>query len=194
MKRAVTALLALIALALPPANGAAQPAAHTASYAPVPASLPVAVYGPDRTRIEIELAENIRRALGERGFTVVEEEPEDGLLLTFTTECSVPPLMRPRTGIDVGIVATEHGVTADIDVDARIVAPLQGDAAAPPAGPSLRLSMRLTGTGPRPRLYWTGEAYSPLGRKCAAELAPELATPLLDDLASRRAGPEAPTP
>jgi hypothetical protein len=54
--------------------------------------------------------------------------------------------------------------------------------------------MRLTGTGPRPRLYWTGEAYSPLGRKCAAELAPELAARLVDDLASRRAGPEAPAP
>lgn len=92
----------------------------------------------------------------------------------------------------MGVVATEHGVTADIDVDARIVAPLQGSAASPPAAPSLRITMRLTGTGPRPRLYWTGEAHEALGRKCSVDLAPSLAIRLLDDLATRRTTPEEP--
>jgi hypothetical protein len=152
----------------------------------------VAVFGPDRTRDDAELAERVRIALRERGFTLVADEAEDGLILTLDTECSVPPVTRPRTGVDVGVVATEHGVTADINVDARIVAPLQGNTPASSAVPSLRVTLRLTGTGPRPRLYWTGEAREPLGSQCSVELAPSLAIRLLDDLATRRTGPGEP--
>lgn len=192
MRARLLAFGLLWAAVLLPAGVFAQPAFHAAAYAPVPADMPVAVFGPDRTLADVELAGRIRSALREREFTVIENEADDGLLLTFATECNIPPVTRPRTGIDVGVVATERGVTADIDVDARIVAPLQGNAASPPAEPSLRLTMRLTGTGPRPRLYWTGEAQEPLGRKCSVEMAPLLAIRLLDDLAARRTAPEAP--
>jgi len=173
-------------------DATAKPVFHTAAYVPVPEDKPVTVIGPDRTADDIALAERIRGLLRDRNFVVLEEEAEDGLILTFTTECTVPPVSRPRVGVDVGIEATEHGISTDIGVDARIVAPLQGDAVSPPAMPSLRISMRLTGTGPRPRLYWTGDAHEVLGRKCSVELSPELAARLLDDLVARRAEPETP--
>ena len=176
------------------ANGAtAMPVFHTAAYVPVPEDMPVTVIGPDHTADDIALAERIRGLLRDRHFAVLEEEAENGLVLTFATECTVPPVSRPRVGVDVGIEATEHGISTDLDVDARIVAPLQGDAASPPTMPSLRISMRLTGTGPRPRLYWTGDAHEVLGRKCSVELSPELAARLLDDLAARRAGSGTPS-
>ena len=192
MKQLVPVFFAITGTALLTGAAFAQPAFHTAVYETVPSGLPVAVFGPDRSSDDIRLAERIRELLRERKFAVVEDEAEDGLLLSFSTECNVPPVVRPKAGVDVGVVATEHGVTADIDVDARIVAPLQGSAASPPPAPSLRVTMRLTGTGQRPRLYWTGEANEPLGRKCSVELAPSLAVRLLDDLATRRSAPEEP--
>lgn len=192
MKSGRVGLFAVLGACLFAAGAMADSAFHTASYLAVPGDKPVTVLGPDRTADDLALAERIRGLLRERGFAVVEEETEDGLLLTFTSQCNVPPVSRPRVGVDVGIEATEHGVSTDVDVDARIAAPLQGDAVPPVTAPSLRIGMRLAGTGPRPRLYWTGEAREPLGRKCSVEVAPDLAARLLDDLAARRADPETP--
>ena len=159
---------------------------RTSSYAPIPEDLPVTVLGPDRSLDDIELAQRIGTILQARGFTVVEEEAEDGLLLFFTRECLLPPASDKKLGIGVGVLATEHGVSTDIDVDARVAAPLQRDAPEAPPVPALTITMRLTGTGQKPRLYWVGEIREPLGRKCSVDLSPELAERLIDDLAGRR--------
>ena len=187
LPRALAGLLLWLAFATVPAM--ATDGFHVASYVPVPADVPVAVAGPDRTPGDVELAESIRGFLRGKGFPVVLEEGEAGLLLTFTRECSVPKVRRPKAGIDVGILATEHGVKTDVDVGVRIAAPLQGTAPAAAPVPVLKIGMRLVGTGPRPRLYWTAEASEPLGRRCAIDLSPEVAEKLIADLAGRRAVP-----
>ncbi|PKQ01572.1 MAG: hypothetical protein CVT73_22750 [Alphaproteobacteria bacterium HGW-Alphaproteobacteria-12] len=180
-------LLLWLAVATVPAEAA--DGFHVASYVPVPADVPMAVAGPDRTLDDVELAEHIRGLLRGKGFPVVVEEEEAGLLLTFTRECSVPKVRRPKVGIDVGILATEHGVKTDVDVGARIAAPLQGAAPAAQPVPVLKIGMRLVSTGPRPRLYWTAEASEPLGRRCSIDLSPGVAEKLIGDLAGRRAAP-----
>ncbi|MDP3327143.1 hypothetical protein [Parvibaculum sp.] len=179
-------LLGLGLVALP---AAAADDFHAASYMPVPMDVPVAVAGPDRTLDDIDLAERIRGLLRGHGFPVVATEEQAGLLLTFTRECSVAPVQNRKFGIGVGVIATEHGVSTDVDVNARIAAPRQGDAPAVSPVPSLSIAMRLVSTGPRPRLYWTAEASEPFGRKCSVDLSPELAERLIGDLASRRAVP-----
>ncbi len=191
MKRWLAMAGLLLGLGLAALPVAAADGFHAASYMPVPRDVPVAVAGPDRTLDDIELAERIRGLLRDRGFPVVATEEEAGLLLTFTRECSVPPVRDRKLGIGVGVLATEHGVSTDIDVDARIAAPLQGDAPAVSPMPSLSIAMRLASTGLRPRLYWTAEASEPLGRRCPADLSPELAERLIGDLALRRAVPAA---
>lgn len=180
--------LLLLALLLPSTAARTEDYFSTSSYVPVPAGMPVTVLGPDRSLDDVELAEHIRRMLRERRFIVVEEEVEKGLLLTFTRECTLPPVRDRKLGVGVGVLATEHGVSTDIGLDARIVAPSQG-APEPRPEPVLRIDMRLTGTGPKPVLYWVGEVREPLGRKCSAALSPELAERLVEDLAARRTPP-----